>query len=108
MSKEMVDKVLEAFEIAKKSGKIKKGTNEVTKALERGTAKLVVYASDVNPKEIIMHLPHLAKEKNIPCFEAGTREELGNISGINIPTTALAIINEGDAKAIIKELHKKE
>ncbi len=35
--KEIVDKVLEAIEVAKATGKIKKGTNEVTKALERGT-----------------------------------------------------------------------
>lgn len=102
------DKVFEAIEIAKKTGKIKKGTNEVTKALERAQAKLVVYASDVSPKEIVMHLPMLAKEKGVPCFEAGTKEELGNVAGVNIPTTAIAIVTEGDAKAIIKELHKKE
>ncbi len=103
------DKVFEAIEIAKKTGKVKKGTNEVTKALERGTAKLVAYASDVSPKEIVMHLPVLAKEKGIPCFEIGTKEELGAACGINIPTTAVAIVNEGDAKAILKELsHKKE
>jgi len=52
-------------EKAKKSGKIEKGTNEVTKAIERGTAKLVVYAADVEPKEIIQHIPILCKEKNI-------------------------------------------
>lgn len=104
------DKVMEAIEIAKKTGKIKKGTNEVTKALERAQAKLVVYATDVSPKEIVMHLPMLAKEKGILCYELGTKEELGNISGVNIPTTAIAIISEGDAKAILKELHaaKKE
>jgi large subunit ribosomal protein L7Ae len=104
------DKIFEAIEVAKKTGKIKKGTNEVTKALERGNAKLVVYASDVSPKEIVMHLPMLAKEKNVLCFEAGTKEELGNVCGVNIPTTAVAIITEGDAKAILKELHahKKE
>lgn len=99
------DKVLEAIEIAKKTGKIKKGTNEVTKALERAQAKLVVYATDVSPKEIVMHLPMLAKEKGILCYELGTKEELGNVSGVNIPTTAIAIISEGDAKAILKELH---
>ena len=103
-----MDKVFEAVEIAKKTGKIKKGTNEVTKALERGNAKLVVYASDVSPKEIVMHLPMLAKEKGILCFEAGTKEELGNMCGIHVPTTAIAIILEGDAKNILKELHIKE
>ena len=46
-SKEVVDKALEAIEIAKSTGKIRKGTNEATKALERGAAKLVAVAKDV-------------------------------------------------------------
>ena len=37
------ERFLEAIESAKASGKLKKGVNEVTKALERGVAKLVVY-----------------------------------------------------------------
>ena len=61
-------KVLEAIEIARTSGKIRKGSNEATKAIEKGDAKLVVYAADVTPKEIVMHLPLLCKEKNIPCI----------------------------------------
>ena len=60
--------VYEVIEKARKTGKIEKGTNEVTKAIERGTAKFVVYAVDVEPKEIVQHLPIIAKEKNIFCF----------------------------------------
>ena len=63
ISKETVDKVLEAIEIAKTTGKIKKGTNETTKAVERGTAKLVAVAKDASPPEIVMHIPMLAEEK---------------------------------------------
>jgi len=37
-------KVLEAVEVARNTGKIKKGSNEATKAIEKGDAKLVVYA----------------------------------------------------------------
>ena len=57
------------IEKVKKTGKLEKGTNEVTKAIERGTAKLIVYASDVDPKEIVQHLPVLCKEKKILCKE---------------------------------------
>ena len=55
--------VYDVVEKARKTGKVEKGTNEVTKAVERGTAKLVVYATDVEPKEIVMHLPIICKEK---------------------------------------------
>ena len=98
------DKVLEAIEAARTSGKIKKGTNEVTKAIEKGQAKLVVYAKDTNPPEIVMHLPLLAKEKNIPCVQVSSKEELGTAAGMTVPTSAIAIVKEGDAKDLIKEI----
>lgn len=106
MSDEMSDKALEAIEIAKTTGKIKKGANEVTKVIERGTAKLVVYAADVTPPEIVMHLPLLCKEKGVKCFKVATKEELGTAAGLQVGTTAVAIVAEGDAKNIIKELIK--
>ena len=102
--KEPSEKALEAVELARTTGKIKKGTNEATKALERGTAKLVVFAKDVLPAEVVMHLPMLAKEKGIPCVEVPSKEELGAAAGIKIPTGAVAIIAEGEAKAIIKDI----
>src|SRR3989338_676209 len=105
--KEIVEKAYEILEIVKKTGKIKKGTNEVTKAIERGTAKLVLVAQDTNPKEIIMHLPALCEEKGIPLVPVPKREELGEIAGLNIPTASIAIIQEGEAKQAIKELTSK-
>lgn len=104
VSKEIIEKTFEAIEIAKASGKLKKGTNEVTKAIERGNAKLVAVASDVNPPEITMHIPLIAKEKGIPCVAVGKREELGAAAGLNVPTVAVAVVSEGEAKAVIKEI----
>jgi large subunit ribosomal protein L7Ae len=98
------DKVFEAIEIAKTSGKIRKGANEATKAIERGIAKLVAYAKDVQPEEIVMHIPLIAKEKGIPCFLVNSKEELGTAAGIGRPTAAIAVIEEGDAKKLIAEL----
>jgi|SRR3989339_1158043 len=92
-------KALELIELARSTGKIKKGANETTKAIEKGEAKLVVYATDVTPKEIIMHLPLLCKEKNIPCIEVKTKESLGAAAGLGVGTSAVAIVKEGDAKA---------
>ena len=97
-------KVLEAVEIARQSGKIRKGSNETTKAIEKGEAKLVVYAADVTPKEIIMHLPLLCKEKNIKCIEISKKEDLGAAAGLPVATAAVAVVKEGDAKAAIEAL----
>lgn len=102
------EKVYQAIELAKSTGKIKKGTNEATKVIEKGQAKLVAIASDVSPKEIVMHMPILCKEKGIMCFVVGTKEELGAAAGIPVGTAAVAITKEGEAKDLIAELSKAE
>jgi large subunit ribosomal protein L7Ae len=89
------DQAYEAVELAKKSGKIKKGTNEVTKAAERGVAKLIVVAKDVSPAEVIMHLKPLCEEKKVPFVEVDSREELGAAAGLQVSTSAVAVIQEG-------------
>jgi len=105
--KEIIDKVLEAIEVAKATGKIKKGANEATKTVEKGIAKLVAIAKDVTPPEVIMHIPALCKEKGIPCATVPSKEELGASAGIPVSTAAVAIVNEGEGKALLKELTEK-
>lgn len=100
---ENTEKAYESVELARTTGKIKKGTNEVTKAIERGVAKLVVYAKDVTPPEVIMHLPLLCKEKSIPCVEVPSKEELGAAAGLQVGTSAVAVTEAGEAAANIKE-----
>jgi large subunit ribosomal protein L7Ae len=90
--------VYDIVEKAAKTGKVDKGINEVTKAIERGVAKLVVYAADVSPKELTQHLPILAKEKGIKCVEADSKQKLGLSVGIQVSTGAVAVIQAGDAK----------
>ncbi|MFH1054428.1 MAG: 50S ribosomal protein L7Ae [Candidatus Woesearchaeota archaeon] len=107
LSKELADKVFEAIEVAKATGKLKKGSNEATKAIERGTAKLVAVAKDVSPPEITMHIPLLCKEKGILFAEVASKEELGAAAGISLGTAAVAIVDEGDAKQLIKDLTTK-
>lgn len=92
------------IEKARKTGKIEKGTNEVTKAIERGTAKFVAYAADVEPKEIIAHIAMLCKEKGILCKEADSKQKLGIAVGIPVAASSVAIINAGEAEKDIKAL----
>jgi len=92
------------IEKARKSGKIDKGTNEVTKAIERGVAKAVFYASDVEPKEIVLHLSVIAKEKGIPCFEVDSKQKLGIAVGIPVSASSIAIIEPGDADQELSRL----
>jgi large subunit ribosomal protein L7Ae len=95
-------------ERAKKTGKIEKGTNEVTKAVELGTAKLVLYAKDVEPKEIVQHLPLLCKEKNIPCVEVDSKQKLGISVGIPVSTASIAVIDAGETSQDIAQIAKSQ
>ena len=104
----MSDQAYEIIEVAKKSGSLKKGTNEVTKAIERGKALFVAIAQDVSPKEITMHIPLLAKEKGIPCVEVPSREELGTAAGLSVPAVAIAVVDAGDAKDLIKAVSESK
>lgn len=92
------------IEKARKTGKIDKGVNEVTKAIERGVAKFVAYASDVSPKEIVQHLPLICKEKNIPCMEVDSKQKLGIAVGIPVNTSAVAVIDAGEAERDISAM----
>jgi large subunit ribosomal protein L7Ae len=92
------------LEKAKRTGKVEKGTNEVTKSIERGVAKLVVYASDVEPKEIVAHLPLLCKEKGIPFVEVDSKQKLGLSIGLPVAASSVAIINAGEAQTDLASL----
>jgi large subunit ribosomal protein L7Ae len=88
---------------AKESGALKIGANEVTKAVERSQAQLVLTATDVSPAEIVAHFPGLCKEMKVMCFSKGTRAELGSLAGVK-STTAVAITDAGSAKKELEAL----
>lgn len=105
--KEIADKAYEALEIARDTGKVGKGSNEVTKAVERGDALLVLLAEDVDPAEIIAHMPVLAEEKEIPYIYIPTKDELGEAAGLNVGTASACIVDAGEAEELIKDIVEK-
>ena len=101
---ELQNKALEALELARDTGKIKKGANEATKAIERSTAQLVLIGGDVEPEEIVMHLAPLCDEKQIPYIFVNRQNDIGAASGLEVGSTAAAIVKPGKAKEIVDEL----
>ena len=99
--KELQDKAYEIVEAARDTGKIRKGTNEVTKLVERGEAVLVVMAEDVQPPEILAHMPLLCEERNIPYAYVPSKAELGNAVGLEKPTASVAVLDAGKAKPLL-------
>lgn len=104
---DLQDRALEALEVARDTGTVKKGTNETTKAIERGTADLVFIAEDVQPEEIVMHLPELADEKGIAFLYVETQDDVGHAAGLEVGSAAAAITDAGDASDDVEDIAGK-
>lgn len=104
---DLAENAIEALEVARDTGSVKKGTNETTKAVERGNADLVVIAEDVQPEEIVMHLPELADEKGIPYVFVETQDDVGHAAGLEVGSAAAAIVDAGDAEESAEDIATK-
>jgi large subunit ribosomal protein L7Ae len=101
---DLVNPILEAVRVASQSGKVRKGTNEATKAIERGISKLIVIAEDVEPPEVVAHLPIICEEQNAAYAFVPSKLDLGKALGIDVTSAAAAIIDAGDANHIVEEV----
>lgn len=104
--KEIADKVLKAVEMVRDGGRLAKGTNEVTKVVERGQAKLVVMAEDVQPEEILAHMPALCDEKSVPYAYVPSKADLGAAAGVKT-SASVALVEIGNAKELVDEIIAK-
>jgi U4/U6 small nuclear ribonucleoprotein SNU13 len=85
---------------------LKKGANETTKTLNRGTSEIVILAADTTPLPIILHLPLLCEDKNVPYVYVPSKMALGRATGVSRPVIACSITtNEAsDLTATIRNL----
>ena len=104
---EVVTNILEALSVAKDTGKLRKGINEATKSVERRAAKLVVMAEDVQPEEILIHMPSLCEEKGVPYAYVKTKKDLGDAVGIGVGTSTIAIEDAGGAAELLQGILKR-
>lgn len=103
---ELQELAYQAVEAAVNNGKLRKGSNEVTKVIERGQAQLVVMALDVTPPEILAHLPLLCNEKDTPYTYVPRKDELGRAAGLKVSTAAVAITGTGKRAGPLDEVVK--
>ena len=62
-----------------------------TKTLNRGIAELIVMAADTEPIEILMHIPLLCEDKNVPYVFVESQAALGRACGVSRPVIAASI-----------------
>ncbi|MEM2750830.1 MAG: 50S ribosomal protein L7Ae [Nitrososphaerales archaeon] len=102
--KEISEAAYEALRQARQTGKVKKGTNETTKAIERGLAKLVVIAEDVEPPEVVAHLPILCEERKVPYVYVPSKAQMGSVLGIDVAAASACVIEPGEAQGLIEQI----
>jgi len=100
----LVSPIYESLRVAVETGKVKRGTNEATKAIERGVSKLIIIAEDVEPPEVVAHLPIICEEQKAAYAFVPSKQELGKALGIEVICAAAAILDSGDAQHIIDEI----
>jgi len=102
--KEISDAAFEALRQAKQTGKVRKGTNETTKAIERGVAKLVIIAEDVEPPEVVAHLPIICEERTVPYVFVPTKASMGPALGMDVGAASACIVESGDAQPLVDQV----
>lgn len=71
-------------------------TFTATKTLNRGISEFIVMAADAEPLEIILHLPLLCEDKNVPYVFVRSKQALGRACGVSRPIIATSVtIKEG-------------
>jgi len=94
----LTNQILDLVQQASHMKQLKKGANEVTKTLNRGIAEFIVVTADTDPIEILLHLPLLCEDKNVPYVFVPSKAALGRACGVTRPVIACSVTtNEAQA-----------
>ncbi|CAD8173915.1 unnamed protein product [Paramecium pentaurelia] len=97
-NEEVEPQILELAQQAAALKQLKKGANEATKTLNRGIAELVIIAADTTPLEIVLHLPLLCEDKNVPYVFVKSKVDLGRMCGTSRNVVACSIIKDKNSR----------
>merc|ERR1711903_437522 len=86
--------ILDLVQQAANYKQLRKGANEATKTLNRGTAEIIVLTADAEPLEILLHLPLLCEDKNVPYVFVKSKTALGRACGVSRPVIACSIVSK--------------
>ena len=96
-------KILDLVAQANNYKQLKKGANEATKTLNRGISEFIIMAADTEPLEILLHLPLLCEDKNVPYVFVPSKVALGRACGVSRPVIS-ASITSNDASQLKSQI----
>ncbi|KAF7976269.1 hypothetical protein HWV62_7156 [Athelia sp. TMB] len=102
-NKKLLKKLHKTIKKASKSRQVKRGVKEVVKGIRKGERGLLILAADINPIDIISHLPILSEEAQVPYVFVTSKEELGHASSTKRPTSCVMVCPNQKRKAVKKK-----
>jgi len=90
---DLTSQILDLVQQALHYKQLKKGANEATKTLNRGMSEFIVMTADTEPIEILLHLPLLCEDKNVPYVFVPSKTALGRACGVSRAVIAASIIS---------------
>merc|ERR1719376_1341420 len=80
-------------------GKTYKELLKVTKKLKKNGKGIVIFTGDVQPIEVMCHLPIMCEDRNIQYCYVPSRLKLGGAIGSSKPTCTIFIDESADKKS---------
>lgn len=99
----MAQEILDLVQQASHYRQLKKGANEATKTLNRGTSEIIVLAADTAPLAILLHLPLLCEDKNVPYVYVPSKTALGRACGVSRAVIS-ASITTNEASELMSQI----
>lgn len=87
----LTNQILDLVQQASHYKQLKKGANEATKTLNRGICEFIIMAADIEPIEIVLHLPLLCEDKNVPYVFVPSKIALGRACGVSRAVVAASV-----------------
>lgn len=80
------------------------GLQQVTRAIERKTARMVVIANNVDPIELVLWMPHLCRANKVPYAIVKDKARLGDATGQKTATCVAFVDVNAEDEAAFKNL----
>ncbi|KAK1217411.1 RNA binding protein snu13 [Marasmius sp. AFHP31] len=100
---DLTNTILDLTQQAVQYKQLKKGANEATKTLNRGVAEFIILTADTEPLEILLHLPLLCEEKNVPYIFLPSKAALGRACNVTRPVIA-ASVTTGESRELQSQI----
>ncbi|KAG7535883.1 hypothetical protein FFLO_03629 [Filobasidium floriforme] len=88
---QLTNQILDLVQQASHYQQLKKGANEATKTLNRGICEFIIMTADTEPIEILLHLPLLCEDKNVPYVFLPSKTALGRACGVSRAVIAASV-----------------